>query len=185
MSNPRPTTARAVPLVFGTLMLAFAGGTARSAEVRDFLLGNTVRALVAAPADVQVIYSAMRFNEAAEEWNVDVIVTNASRQTFSGQVVLSIEGFTGTTGPLRPDGFARTSPGAPFYRLTVLNWQVQPFAPGATTARRTIALGFSEGAPAPRLSSQVFVQTLEASYALALTRTDDGLGQPLPGVRVT
>ena len=167
-----------------SLLLIFSGGT-RAAEVREFIMGNTVTALSAAPPEVQVLYSAMRFNETTEEWNVDVIVTNGSPQTFTGQIVFSVEGFTGTTGPLRPDGFSLTAPGNPFYRLALVNPEQHPFAPGGVTPRRTIGLGYIEGAPAPHLTSKVFVRPLATSYALALTRTLDELGQPLTGVRVT
>ena len=167
-----------------SLLLIFSGGT-RAAEVREFIMGNTVTALSAAPPEVQVLYSAMRFNETTEEWNVDVIVTNGSPQTFTGQIVFSVEGFMGTTGPLRPDGFSLTAPGNPFYRLALVNPEQHPFAPGGVTPRRTIALGYIEGAPAPRVTSKVFVRPLVTSYALALTRTLDELGQPLTGVRIT
>src|SRR3954471_12838395 len=84
------------------LMLSPAG---QGAEVREFVLSGTDRALSEAPASVQVIFRAVRFNELSEQWNVDVVVTNKGPETFSGLIVLAIDGVTGTTGPVRPDGF--------------------------------------------------------------------------------
>src|SRR5436305_350198 len=70
-----------------------------AAEVREFLLAGTGRALSEAPSDVQVIFRAMRFNDLSEQWNVDVVVTNGGTETFSGLIVLTVDAFTATTGP--------------------------------------------------------------------------------------
>src|SRR2546422_7286313 len=98
------------------LMLCYAG---HGAEVREFVLSGTDRALSEAPASVQVMFRAVRFNELSEQWNVDVLVTNKGPETFSGLIVLAIDGVTGTTGPLRPDGFSLGSPSSPFFQLQV------------------------------------------------------------------
>src|SRR5437763_972403 len=90
-------------LTLGLLLLLAQGGQA--GEVREFVLAGTDRALSEAPPEVQVIFRAMRFNDLSEQWNVDVTVTNRGAQSFSGVIVLAIDGFSGTTGPLRTDGF--------------------------------------------------------------------------------
>jgi len=153
------------------------------AEIREFLLGNTSRALSEAPVELQVVFRAMRFNEVSEQWNVDVLVTNTGTQTFSGIVVLTLDSFTGTSGPLRPDGL---SAGMPYFQVGFpAAYDDGLFGPRAVTPRRTISLGFLDGQGPPRLTTKIFAQPAGQSYALALTRSLDGLGQPLPGVRVT
>jgi len=157
----------------------------KGTEVREFLVGGTSRALSEAPAGVQLILRGMRFNEISEQWNVDLIVTNRSTQTFSGIIVVAIDGFTGTIGPLRPDGISIGSPSSPFFQAQLPSANTNGiFAPGAATQPRTIALGFVDDASVPQLTTKVFVQPVGQTYALALTRTLDDLGQPLPGVLV-
>src|SRR5688572_19314254 len=162
-------------LVLGlTLLLAF---TARGAEVREFVLAGTSRALSEAPPEVQVIFRGMRFNESSERWNVDVVVTNRGTQAFSGLIVISIDGFTGTSGPLGADGFSLGSPSSPFFQLQLpSSYADGQFGPGGATLPRTIGLGFVAGPGAPRLTTKVFVQPVGEAFALALTRSLDGLG---------
>src|ERR1700741_4697496 len=89
--------------VFAAAAWFLVTGLARGAEVRDFVLAGTSRALSEASSG-KVIFCAMPFNDLTEQWNVDVAVTNTGSETFSGLIVLTIDGFTGTSGPLRPDG---------------------------------------------------------------------------------
>src|SRR5689334_12396272 len=100
--------------VFAAAAWLLLTGVARAAEVREFVLAGTSRALSEA-SSVQVIFRAMRFNDLTEQWNVDVVVTNSGTETFSGLIVLAVDSFTGTTGPLRPDGVSLGSPSSPFY----------------------------------------------------------------------
>ena len=158
----------------------------RGAEVREFVLSGTDRALSESPASVQVIFRAVRFNELSEQWNVDVLVTNKGPETFSGLIVLAIDGVTGTTGPIRPDGFSLGSPSSPFFQLQLPAAYVDgQFAPGRATQPRTIALEFVDGAGPPKLTTKVFIQPVGQAFSLALTRSLDGLGQPLPRAQVT
>ena len=126
-----------------------------------------------------MVFRAMRFNELSEQWNVDVVVTNAGAQTFSGLIILTIDAFTGTTGPLRPDGVSLGNPSVPFFQMALPLGAQGAFSPGTATTPRTISLGFIDGQSAPRLTTKVFVQPVGEAFALALTRTLDSLGQPL------
>src|SRR4051812_22665170 len=49
-------------------------------------------------ADVGVLFSSMRFNRAAQVWNVEVAVTNSASTPIKTPVVVSIQSFSGTTG---------------------------------------------------------------------------------------
>src|SRR5436190_13924731 len=90
---------------------------AQALETREFVMPGTNRFMIEAPAYVQVIFDAMRFNERTGEWNVDVTVTNAGPLTFGGVVILSVDGYAGTSGPMRSDGFTLGTPGKPHYQL--------------------------------------------------------------------
>src|SRR5207245_87286 len=124
----------------------------------------------------------MRYNRAANVWNFEVALTNRSARAFNGPFVLAIESFSGTTGPLQPDGFDNSAPPNPFYDLsgTVSNGV---FSPGDRTAPRTLSLGFTNGTPA--VVSKVYMKTALARVPLGLTRSLNEVGQPLPDVMVT
>src|SRR5215217_8023165 len=68
-------------------------------------------------ADVEVNYSSMRLNRALNVWNVEVSVRNKSAEAIRGPIALYIDGFTGTTGVLQPDGLDGANA---FYDLN--NW---------------------------------------------------------------
>jgi RHS repeat-associated protein len=117
---------------------------------------------------------------------VDVLATNKGPETFSGLIVVAIDGVTGTTGAVRPDGFSLGSPSSPFFQLQLPAAFVDgQFGPGRATQPRTIALGFVDGAGPPKLTTKIFIQPVGQAFSLALTRSLDGLGQPLPGAQVT
>lgn len=132
-------------------------------------------------AEAPVFFRAMRFNEATEQWNVDLVVTNQGGRELAQTVFLTIDGFSNTTGPLLVDGVSTNLPVTPFVRLDANG----VLSPGETTRPRTIALGFIEGAGAPRLQTRVFGAPSGFSHALGLARSLNHVGQPLTGVRVT
>ncbi|MDW8309193.1 MAG: hypothetical protein RMK20_07450, partial [Verrucomicrobiales bacterium] len=159
------------------LLLALASGLPAAARTLN-LRGVTVE-LEDVTAHVDVYYRSMRFNRAANVWNVEVLLSNKSSQTFSGPLVYYVAGFTNTTGPLQPDGRDGTRP---FYDLSAT------VADGALDPREvslpyTLSLGVSSGAP--QLSALVFARPPPSGVALAVTRTLNDLGQPLSGVTVT
>lgn len=99
---------------------------------------------------------------------------------MSGPVVLLIDSFSGTSGPLRPDGvssnqfFFDLSGQLPDGLLTA----------GGRSSPRTLALGFLE-ANAPKLVTRVYAPAVTVSAAaLGFTRSLNQVGQPLPGVTI-
>ena len=69
---------------------------------------------------VDVYYKSVRFDYADEVWKVDVVVSNRSPESLPGPLVLLVDDFTGTTGPLEPDGVDDSSPAKAYYDLTVV-----------------------------------------------------------------
>src|ERR1043166_6570611 len=69
-----------------------------------FTLGGATLSLEEATADLGVYYTSMRYNRAANVWNVEVSLTNRSSRTWLGPVVRLVGGFSGNSGPLQPDG---------------------------------------------------------------------------------
>src|SRR6188508_1188252 len=69
-----------------------------------FTLSGATLSLEEATTDLGVYYTSMRYNRAANVWNVEVSLTNRSPRTWLGPVVLLVESFSGTSGPLQPDG---------------------------------------------------------------------------------
>jgi len=153
---------------------------AAQAQAHQFKLGDVTVDLQEVTTNVDVYYSAMRFNRAASEWDVDVTVSNKSALTISTPLVYLVESFTNTSGPLRPDG---VSTNQAYYDLSG-QVPVGVLAPGTVSGPRTLGFGFTTN-QSPKLVAQLFagVKT-NTSQALAFVRTLDGAGQPLPGVSV-
>ncbi|HZR16109.1 MAG TPA: Ig-like domain-containing protein, partial [Verrucomicrobiae bacterium] len=149
------------------------------AQQKTFVLRGANISLQEATADVDVFFSSMRFNRALNVWNFEVSLTNHSARQLNGPVVLSIDSFTGTTGPVLPDGIDGS--GKAFYDLspTVADGNL---ISGIRSSPRTLTIGFNGSAP--KLVTRVFVRPTPLPSALALTRTLDEAGQPLPNAQV-
>jgi RHS repeat-associated protein len=154
--------------------------------MRIFPIGGTNAVLEDVSAELLVLWRGLRFNEATEQWNVDMVLTNASVRRFALPMVVSFESVVNTTGPTPIDGTAGAPPrpflvqGQAFYS--------GPFLSGQASSPRTLALGWVAGAGAPHVDAKVFAQpldTLPGGFALGLTRSLNSVGQPLPGVQVT
>jgi RHS repeat-associated protein len=165
-----------------SLLLATVVSVAVLPEARayQFKLGDVTVNLQEVTTNVDVYYSAMRFNRAANEWDVDVTVSNKSALTISAPLVYLVDSFTGTSGPLRADG---VSTNLSYYDLS---GQIPSgvLAPGTVSAARTLGFGFTTN-QGPKLATRLFsgIQT-NTSQALAFVRTLNQAGQPLPGVSV-
>jgi RHS repeat-associated protein len=165
-----------------SLLLAGVVSAAVLAQARayQFKLGDVTVDLQEVTTNVDVHFRAMRFNRAANEWDVDVTVSNKSALTISVPLVYLVDGVTGTSGPLRPDG---VSTNQAYYDLSgqIPNGVL---APGTVSAARTLGLGFTTN-QAPTLVARLFagIRT-NTSEALAFVRSLNQAGQPLPGVNV-
>lgn len=150
-----------------------------SVSAKTFELRGVRVELEDVSAQVDVYYRSMRFNRAANLWNVEVLVSNKSSRAFSGPFLHYVAGFTNTTGPLQPDGLDGAKP---FFDLsaTVPDGALDP---GEVSLPYTLSLGVSSGSP--QLSALIFARPPPTGAALAVTRTLDDLGQPLPGVTVS
>ncbi|NJN06200.1 MAG: hypothetical protein HC814_07325 [Rhodobacteraceae bacterium] len=164
-------------------LMGMAAANLPASEIRSFPSGalNPPQLAEDISAEVLVYFRAIRFNEATEQWNVDVVVTNQGGRDFASPLFLTIEGFTNTFGPLAVDGVSTNAPATPFLRIDTYG----VLSPGKGSSPRTLALGFVEGAGAPRMQTRVFGVPSGRTHALGLTRSLDGAGQPLTGVRVT
>jgi RHS repeat-associated protein len=163
-----------------SLLLGLLSGPLRAqGQQKTFVLEGANLTLQDATADVDVFFSSMRFNRALNVWNFEVSLTNHSTRQWSGPVVLSVDSFTGTTGPVLPDGVDGT--GKAFYDLspTVADGNL---VTGIRSSARTLTIGFNGSAP--KLVTRVFVRPAPLPFALALTRTLDEAGQPLPNAQV-
>jgi len=87
------------------------------AQQKTFVLRGASLSLEDATTDVGVFFSSMRFNRASNVCNFEVGLTNHSARGLSGPVVLLVDSFTRTTGPLQPDGLDQSSKA--FYDLSI------------------------------------------------------------------
>lgn len=163
-----------LPLL-ATLLVAFAA----AAQQKTFILRGASLTLQEATADVDVFFSAMRFNRVSNVWNFEVTLTNHSPRQVSGPIVLLVDSFTGTSGPILPDGVDENAKA--FYDLSAMVPSAN-LAPAGRSLPRTLTLGFT--GTAPKLVTRVFARPPTVPAALAITRTLDEAGQPLPGVQV-
>ena len=149
---------------------------------RTFTLGGTTLTLEDVTTNVNVYYTSMRFNRALNVWNVEASLSNHTAHVLSGPFVLSVESFTGTSGPMQTDGTAVGIPASPFFDLSgfVADGQL---APSELSLKRTLTLGFQPGG-SPSLTTKIFAAKTTSAEALALVATLDEVGQPLPGVNV-
>ena len=147
---------------------------------RPFLLDGLTVDLQDVTTNVDVYFTAMHYNRAANEWDVNVTVSNKTALSQSGPLVLVVDSFTGTSGPLQPDG---VSSNQAYFDLSA-QLPAGALLVGQATTARTIALGYSAGAE-PQLVTSVFAaSTGRKLAALAFTRSLDQVGLPLPGVGI-
>lgn len=146
-----------------------------------FTLGGATLSLQDVSAEVEVRYQSMRLNRALNVWNVEARLTNPGNRTLQGPFLLLIDEFKNTTGPSETDGLDDSSPAKAFYDFTALIPNAA-LAQGETSSPRTLTIGVGTGAPS--LVTKVYAGRERAAYALALTRTLNDAGQPLPGAQV-
>ena len=164
------------------LLLALSAVFSVSARGETFVISGVALPLQEITTNTGVYFRSMRFNRALNQWNLEVTVSNRSPQAISGPLVLLVESFRGTTGPLLADG--NLPGGAPraFYDLSgfISNGEL---APAQSTTPRTLSLGFSTGSPV--LVTRVFAGVVPSQVPLGVTRTLDDVGQPLAGATLT
>jgi RHS repeat-associated protein len=149
-------------------------------DERTFELNDVPVTLAEVTAGVDVYFSSMLLNRALNVWNVEVSVSNQWDRVISGPVVLLVAGFSGTSGPQNADGTIESGHG--FYDLTG-SLSGGNLLPGAVSQRRVLTLGRSGGGQ-PFLMTQVYAGKSAEAVALALTRSLDEAGRPLPRVRL-
>ena len=128
--------------VWSRLLLA-AGGLffTETVQAREFVLGGAHFELREVTRDVDVYFTSMRLNRALNQWNVEVTLSNRTAQPLNGPLVLVVDSFSGTSGPLAADG---SSAGQSFYDLGAQSAGGRLPA-GGQTVPRTLALGFVAG----------------------------------------
>ena len=151
--------------------------TDSSATDASFNLNGVVLTLTEAGADAGVHFQSMRLNRAQNVWNVEVWVTNRSVRVLQGPLVLRVDSFSGTTGPLQADGVDNNS--RPYYDLSS-SVPGGMLLPGQKSNPRTLALGVAAGAP--QMAAAVFVMPSLSTGPAGLVRTLDEVGQPLTSV---
>lgn len=184
-SDPDRRAPQSLPNRSGELLAVLVGAMLAvalplAASAREFSLSGVQLDLPEVTTNVDVYFAAMRFNRASNEWDVDVTLSNKTTQAISAPMVLLVDSFTGTTGPLRVDG---SSSNEMFYDFSAQVPQgVLPA--GSRSATRTIALGFTAGG-SPKLVTQIFAGAGNGhSQALGFVRSLNEVGQPLASVQV-
>ncbi len=148
-----------------------------NAQTREFVIGQTTLQLEDVTTNAAVYFTSMRLNRAQNVWNVEITVSNKSDRVFIGPVIVLVDGFNGTSGPHNADGISQ---GGSFFELSA-QLDGNALAPGQRTSPRTLSLGFTPGGN-PSLITRVYCGVPIFSAALAVTRTLDDAGKPLPTV---
>ena len=152
---------------------------AQSGE-KVFRWNNAELTLAEVTPETAVYFRSMRLNRALDVWNVEVTVSNRSGRILNGPLVLLVDSFSGTPGPVGPDGLDDSQPSKGFFDLSGRTTD-GTLTPGGVTAPRTLTLGRSGTAP-PAVETRVFAARVPVVSALGLTRSLDEVGRPLPGV---
>ena len=162
------------------LVAVFASDRSLAAE-RTFTLQGRSVSLEDVTDRTEVYYEPMRFNRAAGVWNSEVTVKNVGDSSLSGPLVVSIESFSNTSGPLDADGVGDGPLARSYYDLSgYLNREA--LLPDAESRDRTISLGRTSGVP--RVVTRVFSIVGTSEVPLASVRTLDIAGHPLVNVSV-
>jgi len=158
-------------------------GQAFAGEVRSFNHNAQLFVAEDVSAEILVFYQGLRLNEATGDWNVDLVLTNTGPRELLYPVFVSIESITNSSGLTSSDGASAGN--KPFVAVTVNEDGTGSIFPvGGLSLARTIAMGFQAGAGLPQLQTLIFAAPAGLPYALALTRTLNGAGQPLSAVTV-
>ena len=170
-------------LVFLALCLWMgADGSVRAAE-KAFRINDTDLVLAEVTPDADVYFRSMRLNRALNVWNVELVVSNKSGRTLNGPLVLLVDSFQGTSGLVGPDGLDDSQPAKAYLDLSAAAGNGS-LSPGEMTSSRTLTLGRS-AAGSPSLATRLFAARPPTVATLGVTRSLDGVGQPLPGVLLT
>jgi RHS repeat-associated protein len=151
-----------------------------SVNGREFSLSGVTIDLEDVTSQSDVYFTSMRLNRALNVWNVELAVSNKSSQALSGPIVLLVDGFSGTSGPQQTDGTIDGAKG--FFDMS--GWtQGAGLGPGQTSGKRTLSLGIG-GSGSPSLVTRIYAARPPEVAALALTRSLDDAGRPLPAVEM-
>lgn len=172
----------------GWLVLLFATGSAGAAAAtvtQNFQVAGRSQAFEDVSAQVDVAFSAMRWNRSRQVWQAEATLRNTGATPLSGPLLVAIMGATGTSGVRDLDNAVNAPAGEPPFLDFTSSLAGGALAPGASTTPRLLSLG-RLGNDAPRLVTRVFAAAAVSGEApLALTQTLDADGQPLPGVAIT
>jgi pimeloyl-ACP methyl ester carboxylesterase len=127
---------------------------------------------------VAPLFQSMRLNRALNVWNVELSATNRGTTVANGPLVFVVDSAV-NTAVRQPDGL---SEGSAFVDLTERIGS-DGLAPGSRSSTRTLTLEVRSGTPS--LTGRFFARRPVENRALALARTLNEAGQPLPGVEVT
>ncbi|MBX3733953.1 MAG: Ig-like domain-containing protein [Verrucomicrobiae bacterium] len=168
----------------GILLALVAAGFWSDARAQSgekvFRWNNAELTLAEVTPETAVYFRSMRLNRALDVWNVEVTVSNRSGRILNGPLVLLVDSYSGTPGPVGPDGLDDSQPSKAFFDLSGRTTD-GTLAPGGVTAPRTLTLGRSGTAP-PAVETRVFAARVPVVSALGLTRSLDEVGRPLPAV---
>lgn len=151
-----------------------------AAHARPFVISGSTIDLVDVTSNVNVYYTEMRYNRAANEWDVNVTLSNNLAQANSAPMLLVVDSFSGTSGPLRADG---VSSNEAYYDFSPELAQGQ-LAGLQESAVRVISFGFTPGSSPHFVTSVYALASTNLSKAIGFTQSQDQVGAPLPSVAV-
>ncbi len=177
-----PSVVRWRTLWLAALCLCLGRELANGTTLKNLVINGNPVALVEVTNGLQVRFTAMRYNRAQNVWNVDVALVNTGTNPIFAPLVLLVSDFQGTTGLLNADGNDDDIPPKPFLDLSSRMTNAV-LSPGTQTTPRTLSFGYTANM-SPRLVTRMYVNPVETTYALGLTRSLNVAGQPLAGVTV-
>lgn len=152
------------------------------ADEKTFTVGGSAVVLSDVSAQVGLRFTGMRFSPNDNGWLVDVSLTNKSSSLVPTPLVMWVENYSGTTGPIGPDGTEGSNPPHAYYDYTAQTLDALLW-PGEKTQSRTLLLGYNSGAPT--VVGRVYAKLSALPPGVTLVRTLNELGQPLPGVQIS
>ncbi|MBL9129249.1 MAG: carboxypeptidase regulatory-like domain-containing protein, partial [Verrucomicrobiales bacterium] len=176
---------RSIVAFLVVLAMAWAAADAAARPLsRSFRIGDRDVAFEDITAEVEVSFTAMRWNRARELWQARATVRNGTARPIVGKLLLVITESTGTTGPVDTDNATSAPSEEPRYWNLRPNPEEPPLERGQSTAQRLISLG-RRGDEAPTLTTRVYREASRSSaLSLGWTRTLDATGHPLADVAV-
>ncbi|MFO1460688.1 MAG: Ig-like domain-containing protein [Verrucomicrobiota bacterium] len=173
-------------IAFSLALIACLGvspGTRAQAAEKAFRINDTDLVLAEVTSDADVYFRSMRLNRALNVWNVEMVVSNKSTRVLSGPIILLVDSVQGTSGLVGPDGVDDSQPAKAFLDLSGLVGNGS-LSPGEVTTARTLTLGRTT-AGSPTLVTRLFAARPPTVATLAVTRSLDDAGRPLPDVSLT